>query len=85
MAESQRTAHRRPGGPDVSEAVRECLRRSCYLQLRQVTCHFCENVLILRGQLPSYYFKQLAQELALETVMQLGGVEDVINHIEVKA
>ena len=80
MAESQRTAHRRPGRPDVAEAARGHLKRSCYPQLRQVKCHFHEGVLILRGQLPSYYLKQLAQE----AVMAVEGVEDLINHIEVK-
>ncbi len=85
MAESQQTADRRPGRPDVAEAARGHLQRSCYRQLRQVICHFHEGMLILRGQLPSYYLKQLAQELAQEAVMELEGVEDVINHIEVKS
>lgn len=80
MVESHRAAYCRPDRPAVAEAARERLRRSCYLQLRQVTCHFHEGVLVLRGQLPSYYLKQHAQE----AVMELEGVEEIINHIEVE-
>ena len=80
MAELHRTAHYRPGRLTVAEAARERLQHSCYPQLRQVTCHFHEGALILHGQLPSYYLKQLAQE----AVMELGGVEEIINRIAVR-
>ncbi len=80
MAELQRATYCKPGRPTVAEAALERLRRSCYRQLRQVTCHFHEGVLILHGQLPSYYLKQHAQE----AVMDLKGVEEIINRIDVE-
>lgn len=80
MTELDRTVHDRPGRLTVAEAAHRRFEHSCHRQLRQVTCHFHEGALILHGQLPSYYLKQLAQE----AVMELEGVEEIINHIAVK-
>ncbi|HYT89933.1 MAG TPA: BON domain-containing protein [Gemmataceae bacterium] len=57
------------------------LRRSSYLALRGVSCAWDAGVLTLRGRLPSYYLKQVAQA----SVAQVGGVERVENRIEVVA
>jgi osmotically-inducible protein OsmY len=44
-----------------------------------ITCHFEDGVLTLRGKLPSFYLKQLAQE----AVREVHRVRRVINEIEV--
>jgi len=39
------------------------LRNSGYQELRLVSCDFHEGVLTLRGQVSSFFLKQVAQEL----------------------
>jgi osmotically-inducible protein OsmY len=39
------------------------LRSSSYHAIREITCEFHEGVLTLRGRVPSYYLKQVVQEL----------------------
>jgi hypothetical protein len=72
----------RPGRtprPGLQESAECCLRRNPYLALRGVACDCRDGVLVLRGCLPSYYLKQVAQE----AVVSLEGVEAVDNRIEV--
>jgi len=57
------------------------LRNSGYHALRLVSCDFHEGVLTLRGQVPSFYLKQVAQEL----ILRLDGAEEVNNRLEVVA
>jgi osmotically-inducible protein OsmY len=57
------------------------LQRNPYPALKNVTCEFQNGVLVLRGRLPTYYLKQRAQE----AVSGVGGVERVVNEIEVAA
>lgn len=63
----------------VLEAARASLRRSSSIVVRAVSCDYDQGVLVLRGRVPSYYCKQLAQE----TVAHLPGVTQVANAIEV--
>ena len=57
------------------------LRGSSFLALRNVCCEYHEGVMTLRGRLPTYYLKQIAQEL----VAEVEGVQKVFNRIEVVA
>ena len=66
----------RPGPEEWAEGR---LRRNPYLALRNVSCDCRGGVLVLRGRLPSYYLKQVAQE----AVVRLEGVQGVENQIEV--
>lgn len=43
--------------------VRECMRTNCNLQMRRLICESHGQVIVLRGRVDSYYYKQLAQEL----------------------
>lgn len=61
-----------------AEAARRLRGSSSYV-MRTVACAFDEGVLRLRGQLPSFHHKQMAQEL----VQRIEGVERVQNEIEV--
>jgi osmotically-inducible protein OsmY len=62
-------------------SVEHRLRRSSYKSLSRVCFEFQTDsgILHLRGSLPSYYLKQVAQEL----VRDLEGVRIVNNHIKV--
>ncbi len=64
---------------DPVDQVERALRNSPYLALRNVACERRDDVLILRGLLPTYYLKQVAQSVAV----QVDGVRQVVNEIEV--
>jgi osmotically-inducible protein OsmY len=55
------------------------LRSGPYPALKQLCCDCRGGVLVLRGCLPSYYLKQVAQEV----VAHLEGVQGVENQIQV--
>jgi osmotically-inducible protein OsmY len=55
------------------------LRRSSYLALQDVRCIATDDAVYLYGCLPSFYLKQVAQEIAAG----VEGVHRVINRIEV--
>jgi osmotically-inducible protein OsmY len=67
--------------PALAHAAEQRLWRSGYLALRNVSCRACDGVVSLHGCLPSYYLKQVAQELA----SGVEGARLVINRIEVLA
>jgi osmotically-inducible protein OsmY len=56
------------------------LRNSAYLELRNISCDIHEGVLTLRGRVPSYHLKQLAQALVheIEGVLELNNQLDVV-------
>jgi len=61
-----------------AEAQRRLRSGSSYA-LRNVACEFHDGILSLRGQLPSFYHKQRAEEL----VQQIEGVQRIDNQIAV--
>jgi osmotically-inducible protein OsmY len=63
----------------VVESARERLRRQSHLSVQRIWCEFDEGTLFLRGQVPSFYHKQLAQV----AVAGMEGVVQVVNDIEV--
>jgi hypothetical protein len=65
--------------PCVGCEAESRLRRSGYLALRDVSCEAHAATVQLHGHLPTYYLKQLAQEV----VAAVEGVRQVINRIEV--
>lgn len=67
---------RRAGPADLAERA---LRNSPYLSLRNIACEYRDGVLTLRGCLPTYYLKQVAQAV----VATVEGVRQVVNEIEV--
>jgi hypothetical protein len=64
---------------EIAEMARATLRRSAYFELRDVSCDFSGGVLTLRGRVPSYHLKQLAQV----AVAAVPGVVEIDNHVEV--
>ena len=79
-ATAGRTDHVSPRQATVEAAERR-LSRSPYIELRCISVDLREGVLILRGRVPSYYLKQIAQCL----VDCLPGVQKIDNHLEVVA
>jgi osmotically-inducible protein OsmY len=65
--------------PCIGRAVEDRLRSSGYRSLRDISCHEFDGVAHMHGSLPSYYAKQLAQEIA----SRVDGVRLVINNIKV--
>ena len=65
----------------VEEEAGARLRCSAYRDVRGVTCEFHEGVLTLRGRVPSYYMKQIAQSL----VLGMDGAEEINNRLEVES
>jgi osmotically-inducible protein OsmY len=63
----------------VRQAAQNRLQQSPHAALRKVACECERGVLILRGRVPSFYHKQLAQE----AIANIEGVVGVINEIEV--
>ncbi len=55
------------------------LRRSPYLILRNVCCEEQDGRLVLRGRVPCYYLKQIAQT----TIVDAAGHCEIVNEIEV--
>jgi len=66
-----------PGNP-IIEGAENCLRHNPYLALKNVRCEYREGILTLRGCVPSYYLKQMAQ-----TAVAQIGVQNIVNEIEV--
>jgi len=63
----------------VDEVAEARLQHAKYVELRAVSCEFHEGVLTLRGRVPSYYLKQLAQSL----LDSIPGVLQLDNQLEV--
>ena len=63
----------------VMKMAEDRLRTSPYRAIRNVSCECRRKTLYLKGQLPSYYLKQLAQEV----VLRLNGAAQLVNEIEV--
>jgi hypothetical protein len=63
----------------AEDHARGLLRQTPYAALRGVSCECHAGQLILRGRLPSFFLKQMAQS----AVARVPGVERVVNHIEV--
>jgi hypothetical protein len=74
-------APRLPSPPGIAEGAQDRLRSNSYQALKNVSCEYHAGVLTLRGCLPSYYLKQMAQT----AVARLDGVERIVNEIEVVA
>jgi BON domain-containing protein len=73
--------HYLPTCGDIAARAESRLVESGYMALRWILCDASEGVLILRGRVPTYFLKQLAQE----RVAEVEGVRAVVNEIEVVA
>ena len=63
----------------IAEIAEARFRESSRMALRSICCKAERGVLVLEGQLSTFFQKQLAQEI----VANIEGVEQVVNQIEV--
>ena len=75
-AGAERATETRNPQADLAE---RSLRSNSYLALKNISCDLLDGVLVLRGCLPTYYLKQIAQEV----VAHLEGVKRIENRIQV--
>ena len=67
------------GPPSVERAAQKRLAKTGYRSLGSVRCQFHDGTMTLRGSVPSYYHKQVAQEALRSTEH----VTQVVNNLEV--
>jgi osmotically-inducible protein OsmY len=66
----------------IEETARVRLRHSSYRAIRNITCRLDDDgVLHLRGSVPTYHYKQLAQT----AVVGIDGLQQIANEIEVES
>jgi len=75
MSEQPKAAMRN----EVADEAERRLRASSYCALYSVSSEFHEGMLVLRGTVPSFYVKQVAQEI----VRKVEGVGALVNALEV--
>ena len=64
---------------DIRERVRIALQASPLHAIRNLEVEGGEDQVVIRGRVPSFYYKQVAQELVLSAVKDLV----VVNEVEV--
>ena len=69
-----------PSSPAAID-LQELLRNSPYRSVRQLVCYTTADCVIVRGTVPSYYLKQVAQSLTMRIV----GLGQVRNDIQVQS
>jgi len=70
--------HRSPS-QRIAEEAEARLRNDPHVNRRHISCECHQGVLLLRGELPSFYEKQVAQE----AVKGVEGIAGIVNDIEV--
>ena len=65
--------------PISASPAEDALRNSPYAELRSILCELDRETLVLRGRVPSFYMKQMAQTI----VAKLGIANEVVNLLEV--
>jgi osmotically-inducible protein OsmY len=69
----------KPQGERIIADAKRLLFERSHLTVQRIWCEFDRGKLFLRGQVPSFYHKQLAQT----AVAKMEGVDQVVNDIEV--
>ena len=69
------------GHKTVEETAKRRMLTDCpyAFYFRDITCHYCDSVLILRGRLPTFYLKQILQTM----LKDLDGVQQINNQVDV--
>ena len=69
----------RDAGEKTARAVLSRLADSGYTSLANVACEYRDGVVVLRGRVPSFHMKQVAQTC----VAEVDGVERIDNRLQV--
>ena len=67
---------------DIERDIIRDLQRCGYLDVRGVSCEYDHGVLTLRGGVPSYYLKQIAQTVVLDRLQHAAVLK---NQVEVRS
>jgi osmotically-inducible protein OsmY len=67
------------GADSLAEEADRVLSESAYPDLRRLQCDCHDGIISIRGRLPSYFLKQMAQTI----VSRISGVRRVSNQINV--
>jgi osmotically-inducible protein OsmY len=78
-ARAQTIRLKAPAHGTIARDALRVFRSSSYSELRNIQCESRDDVLILRGQVSTFYMKQLAQE----RIRSMEGVRAVINDLQV--
>jgi osmotically-inducible protein OsmY len=65
---------------DLSIEVNKMLRETGYAALQRIRYHVADGIVELSGDVPSFYFKQIAQEVLLS----LNHVQGIENRLHVR-
>jgi hypothetical protein len=68
--------------PGIQAVAEGALRSGPYPALKNLSCDYRGGVLVLRGCLPSYYLKQIAQEVVAHQVKGVGRLENQIQVVQ---
>jgi hypothetical protein len=63
---------------NLQEEAERALRSGLYPALKKLSCDYRGGVLVLRGCLPTYYLKQIAQEVVAHQVQGRGRLDNQI-------
>jgi uncharacterized protein YcaQ len=63
---------------DIERDVSQELQRCGYLDVRGVSCEYDRGVLTLRGRVPSYYLKQIAQTVVLGRLQHAAVLKNLV-------
>jgi osmotically-inducible protein OsmY len=66
-------------GDDIQRRAQQQLHSSPYREVRHTTCAYSKGLLLLKGQVSSFYLKQIAQTVVRDVV----GVRHIVNTIQV--
>lgn len=64
----------------VVQAILECLRAQAYREMRSLSVDYSDGVVTLRGEVTTYYYKQVAQE----SVRRLARIITIVNLVDVR-
>jgi osmotically-inducible protein OsmY len=83
ICDQAKTGHRLLGGRDKiwENLIRAEFENSSYDAMRSVSCQVNDGMVTLRGSVPSYYLKQVAQWHALNAVEQTAVI---VNQLQVE-
>jgi hypothetical protein len=62
----------------VLSTIRQAFVESPYRSLHRLSCHLSNDVIVLSGQLPSFYLKSMAQEVARKFAENLALRNDIV-------
>ncbi len=82
-ASTEQATQTRNSPASIQAVAERCLRSGPYPALKNLSCDYQGGVLVLRGCLPTYYLKQIAQEVVAQQVQGMGRMDNQIQVVRV--